>query len=250
MSKPPGGATNVTVAAFFHGFEDIRPQWNTPFELCLLTIVTLEIVPVDDLPLHSQTPTGWAATVLADPVNLLIDHAFLEKKAANNAMELMTRWPGDPDRPVSGWVETMTSVARDETSHLAQVVRLLARRNGRLDRTHKNPYANELRLLVRKGTQPGEILDRLFVSALIEARSCERFRLLAEAAAFGDPELAKFYGALYASELGHFKVFLKLANKIAPAAVVEARWCQMLELEAEILSRQEPGPRIHSGCVQ
>ena len=116
--------------------------------------------------------------MLADPVNLLIDHAFLEKKAANNAMELMTRWPGDW---VPGWVETMTSVARDEAAHLAQVVRILARRGGRLERIHKNPYANELRLLVRKGQQPGEILDRLFVSALIEARSCERFAVLAEA---------------------------------------------------------------------
>lgn len=187
----------------------------------------------------------WGRAVLADPLNLLIDHAFLEKKAANNAMELMTRWPGDAERPVAGWVETMTSVARDEAAHLAQVVRLLARRGGRLDRTHKNPYANELRLLVRKGSQPGEVLDRLFVSALIEARSCERFAVLAEASS--DPELAKFYHSLYASELGHFTVFLKLAYKIAPKETVDARWQQMLALEAEILARQEPGPRIHSG---
>jgi tRNA-(ms[2]io[6]A)-hydroxylase len=203
---------------------------------------------IDDLPLCSRTPLEWGRAVLADPLNLLIDHAFLEKKAANNAMELMTRWPGDAERPVAGWVETMTSVARDEAAHLAQVVRLLARRGGRLDRTHKNPYANELRLLVRKGSQPGEVLDRLFVSALIEARSCERFAVLAEASP--DPELAKFYHSLYASELGHFTVFLKLAYKIAPKAMVDARWQQMLELEAQILARQEPGPRIHSGFVQ
>ena len=93
-----------------------------------------------------------------------VDHAFLEKKAANNAMELLTRWPGDW---TPGWVETMTSVARDEAAHLAQAVKLLAKRGGRLQRIHKNPYANSLRLLVRKGGT-GELLDRLFVSALIE----------------------------------------------------------------------------------
>ena len=130
----------------------------------------------DSLPLLFQTPPAWARAVLQDPVALLIDHAFLERKAANNALELLTKWPGNG---VPGWVETMTAVARDESAHLSQVVRLLARRGGQMDRVHKNPYANALRQLVRKGEQ-GEVLDRLFVSALIEARSCERFRLLSE----------------------------------------------------------------------
>jgi tRNA-(ms[2]io[6]A)-hydroxylase len=201
----------------------------------------------DTLPLRSRTPVEWGRQVLADPVSLLIDHAFLEKKAANNAMELMTRWPGDW---VAGWVETMTSVARDEAAHLAQVVRMLGRRGGRLERIHKNPYANSLRLLVRKGQMPGEILDRLFVSALIEARSCERFAVLAEAAAGIDDELAAFYRALYSSELGHYKVFLKLAHKVAKKEVVEARWEEMLMLEARILEEQETGPRIHSGMIR
>jgi tRNA-(ms[2]io[6]A)-hydroxylase len=180
--------------------------------------------------------------VLLDPISLLIDHAFLEKKAANNAMELMTRWPGDY---LAGWVETMSSVARDETAHLVQVIRMLARRGGKLERIHKNPYANSLRLLVRKGQQPGEILDRLLVSALIEARSCERFAVLA--ATTEEEELSSFYKALYTSELGHYRVFLKLAHKLASKEIVDARWQQMLAAEAEILSQQVPGPRIHSG---
>jgi tRNA-(ms[2]io[6]A)-hydroxylase len=205
----------------------------------LESVITADI---DGLPLCSRTPIEWGRRVLADPINLLIDHAFLEKKAANNAMELMTRWPGDF---VAGWVETMTSVARDEAAHLVQVVRILARRGGRLERIHKNPYASGLRLLVRKGQQPGEILDRLFVSALIEARSCERFAVLAAASA--DEELAAFYKALYSSELGHYKVFVKLAHKVAKKEVVEARWQEMLALEAQILAQQPPGPRIHSG---
>jgi len=197
---------------------------------------------VESLPLLSRTPVAWGRAVLADPVQLLSDHAFLEKKAANNALELMTRWPGDW---LAGWVETMTGVARDETAHLARVVRMLGRLGGRLERIHKNPYANSLRLLVRKGQQPGEVLDRLLVSALIEARSCERFAVLAAVAE--DAELAAFYKALYASELGHYQVFLKLAQQVASKGVVEPRWQEMLAAEAEILARQAPGPRIHSG---
>ncbi|MBL8223632.1 MAG: hypothetical protein JNL62_30650, partial [Bryobacterales bacterium] len=93
------------------------------------------------LPLHSTTPPEWGQEVLRSPIELLVDHAFLEKKAANNAMDMMTRWPGDW---VPGWVETMTNVARDEAAHLAQVTRILTRRGGRLCRIHKNPYANAL----------------------------------------------------------------------------------------------------------
>jgi tRNA 2-(methylsulfanyl)-N6-isopentenyladenosine37 hydroxylase len=179
--------------------------------------------------------------VLADPIALLTDHAFLEKKAANNAMELMTHWPSDW---FPGWVEAMTGVARDEAAHLAQVVRLLIRRGGRLERIHKNPYANALRMLTRRG-EAAEIVDRLFVSALIELRSCERFAVLA--AASDDVELAAFYRALFVSEAGHYKLFLKLAHKIGPKAAVEARWEHMLAAEARILGEQTPGPRIHSG---
>ncbi len=196
---------------------------------------------MDPLPLHSRTPAEWAHAVLADPIALLIDHAFLEKKAANNALELMTRWPNDW---LEGWVETMTGVARDEAAHLAQVTRILMRRGARLDRVHKNPYANALRLLVRKG-DPAEILDRLLVSALIELRSCERFEALALASA--DGELASFYQALYSSELGHYRVFLKLARKFTQKQALEARWQQLLAEEARILAEQEAGPRIHSG---
>jgi len=125
-----------------------------------------DLAKLDALPLHSRTPIEWARAVLADPIRLLIDHAFLEKKAATNALQLLTRWPGDG---LPGWVETMTGVARDEAAHLAQVTRILLRRGGRLDRIHKNPYANSLRLLVRKGDS-AEILDRLLVSAA--AREC------------------------------------------------------------------------------
>jgi tRNA-(ms[2]io[6]A)-hydroxylase len=197
---------------------------------------------LDSLPLRSRTPPAWGENVLADPMALLIDHAFLEKKAATNALDMLTRWP---DSWVPGWVETMTSIARDEAAHLAQVTRILIRRGGRLAHFHRNPYANELRQLVRRGVT-SENIDRLFVSALIEARSCERFAVLAEAAA-DDAELAALYRALFSSELGHYKVFLKLAYKIGEKAALDARWNDMLALESTIIQAQEPGSRIHSG---
>jgi tRNA 2-(methylsulfanyl)-N6-isopentenyladenosine37 hydroxylase len=192
-------------------------------------------------PLHSRTPLEWGSAVLQEPISLLNDHAFLEKKAATNAMELLTRWPNDW---LDGWVEAMTGIARDEVAHLAQVTRLLLSRGGRLDRFHKNPYANALRQLVRKG-EPTEILDRLLVAALIEVRSCERFSVLA--AASTDAELAGFYRALVSSELGHYRIFLNLARRFTEQAVLDARWQQMLASEAAILAEQDPGPRIHSG---
>ena len=218
-----------------------------------MVLVSDLISKADVLPLHSRTPLEWGRAVLADPVPLLADHAFLEKKAAQNAMELLTRWPGEW---LPGWVETMTGIARDEAAHLSQVVRLLTRRGGRLGRSHSNPYASQLRALVRLGGQD-EIIDRLFASALIELRSCERFSVLATCAAEmdGAEDLAALYKALFSSELGHFKVFLKAAHRTAGGGVrrklasipVEFRWQEMLAAEAKILECQAVGPRIHSG---
>ena len=147
----------------------------------------------------------------------------------------------------------MSNIARDEGAHLARVTQLLVRRSGQLERGHANPYAKALRLLVRKGGT-NEILDRLFNSALIEARSCERFGLLTQA--LGDSnnsensnnaDLAALYNALFTSELGHYQAFLKLARQIAPPEIVDARWQELLANEAEIMAQQEPGPRMHAG---
>jgi tRNA-(ms[2]io[6]A)-hydroxylase len=207
-------------------------------------VIPPKLFEIEEMPLHSRTPIEWGRAVLTDPIGLLIDHAFLEKKAATNALELLTRWPNEW---LEGWVETMISVAKDEIGHLAQVVRILISRGGRLDRFHKNRYANELRQLVRKG-EPTELMDRLLVAALIEVRSCERFAVLAAASA--DAELAGFYRSLGASELGHYKVFLSLAGKFTRQVELDSRWEEMLAAEASIMGRQQPGPRIHSGSAR
>jgi tRNA-(ms[2]io[6]A)-hydroxylase len=196
-----------------------------------------------ELPLRSETPAGWARAALERPLELLNDHAHLEKKAAANALELLNRWP-EP-RPPENWVAAMTAIARDEVEHLAVVSRLLARRGGRLARQHANPYASALHKLVRRGRGSEELADRLMISALIEARSCERFKLLGEAT--GDEELRKLYRGLWASEHGHYRTFLQLAESVLDSAAVERRWGEMLDQEAAIMRVQEPGPRMHGG---
>ena len=204
-----------------------------------------------DLPLRYATPPEWARQVMRDPLALLNDHAHLEKKAATNALELLNRFP-EPNPP-ENWVTAMTAVARDEVEHLAVVSRLLARRGGRLSRQHRNDYASRLRGFVRMGTGPGELVDRLMISALIEARSCERFKLLANACAAGDgeapadAELAKLYRGLWASEHGHYRTFIQLAEQIQPERLVARRWDEMLEAEAQLIKDQPLGPRMHSG---
>lgn len=200
--------------------------------------------PVDEPPLRSRTPAAWAAAVLSDPVALLVDHAHLEKKAAANALALLPRLPRafDGTEAATVWAATMASIARDETEHLQVVLRHLARRGGRWTRMHANPYAAALHARVRGG--PGELVDRLLVSALIEARSCERFEVLAGAAE--DPELAGLYRGLCASERGHFRAFTSLAERVDPAW--EARWTWFLDEEARVIATQPKGPRMHSGA--
>ncbi len=199
---------------------------------------------LDSLPLRARTPRTWAEQVLAgDRLALLNDHAHLEKKAASNALELLHRWP-EPVPP-ENWVKAMTTVARDEVEHLALVTRMISRRGGRLTKNHRNPYANDLRQLVRLGEGTIELMDRLMISALIEARSCERFALLAEVCV-DDGGLRKLYDSLWASEHGHYRIFIDLAEQVVAARVVNERWREMLDAEARIIETQMAGPRMHS----
>lgn len=199
----------------------------------------------EELPLLSRTPDRWAEAALRDPLALLSDHAYLEKKAAANALELLNRWP-EPSRPEE-WTQTLAAIASDEAAHLSGVVRLLTDRGGRLDRAHRNDYARQLRQHVRKGRGHEDLLDRLLVSALIELRSCERFEILARYCEVRDPVLARFYQRLWSSEFGHYRVFLHLAERVVPHDEVDARWREMLRIEAETIAAQPPGPRMHSG---
>ncbi len=196
---------------------------------------------LDDLPLRSRTHDGWVAQVLADPDELLSDHAHLERAAAANALSLMTRCP--PHVPAERWIGRLTGLARDEVEHLGTVTSLLVQRGSAPSRSHANPYAKDLRRLVRTGQGAAELIDRLLVSALIELRSCERFGLLADAG----HDLSPLYADLVASEAGHHRLFLGLARLVTPDEDVDARWASLLDREAEILAQQPGGVRMHAG---
>lgn len=189
--------------------------------------------------LRWRTPARWADDVLVDDRALLADHAHLERAAAANALALVRRWPtgADPDR----WVARLTGIARDEVDHLALVSRTLAARGGTLPRKHLNPYAAGLRARVEVAT-PWELADRLYVSALIELRSCERFGLLGGSG----HDLAPLYAGLEASEAGHHRVFVHLAEQ---AGGTPDRWAVWCEQEAAVAQAQPPGPRIHAGTA-
>ncbi|HJT23389.1 MAG TPA: tRNA isopentenyl-2-thiomethyl-A-37 hydroxylase MiaE [bacterium] len=196
-------------------------------------------------PLKYQTPPEWSEQVLREPLVLLSDQAYLEKKAANNALEFLNLWPSA--KAPAHWLSSISTIAGDETAHLKMVLRLLEKRGGTLERTHKNPYAVDLHQLVRRGKGKQDLADRLLVSALIEARSCERFERLVDGCK--DVELSKFYAGLIKSENGHYRLFVDMAKKVLQAREVEKRWEDLLAEEAKIIQAQPPGPRIHSGVA-
>ena len=195
----------------------------------------------DTLPLRYQTPASWVDEAFSDPLALLNDHAHLEAKAASNALTMLTRWPGPVAAPL-GWVSKLARIVREEAEHLKLAVGLLERRGGRYSKAHRNLYAADLHSHIRMGQGPLEVIDRMLASALIEARSCERFTLLAAGAP--DDELRRFYGALLSSEAGHFKTFLSLARHVGDAKLVEASWDAWLDREAAIAAAQVSGPHI------
>lgn len=212
-------------------------------------------VAAEALPLRYVTPAAWISEAMRDPLALICDHAHLERKAASNALDMLGRWPERVDlrseAPVPGadrWVRVLTSIAQDELRHMAQVLRLLERRGGHLERSHTNGYAAGLHSHVRRGRGPAELLDRLCVGALIEARSCERFELLATCP--DDPELARVFDSLCRSERGHYMAFLELADLLPGiGAEREARFDEWLDIEADVMRAQPRGSRIHSGMA-
>ncbi|MDX2129502.1 MAG: tRNA isopentenyl-2-thiomethyl-A-37 hydroxylase MiaE [Chloroherpetonaceae bacterium] len=195
------------------------------------------------LPLIWKTPEEWAFRVSQKPLELLSDHAHLEKKAALNALELLNRWGSIQQE--SFWCDSLAAVAKDESLHLEMVLKMLKNRGGVLSRIHHNPYAQELRKHVRSGKGVLDTLDRLLVSALIEARSCERFILLTSLPI--EKDLALFYQKLVASESGHYKIFLDLAESIGVSEEMASRWQYFLDLESDIISKLSFGYSMHSG---
>jgi tRNA-(ms[2]io[6]A)-hydroxylase len=190
------------------------------------------------LHLKCETPARWLAQVDADLPSILIDHAHCEKKAAGTALNLIFAYVENLDL-----CRAMSEIVNEELEHFQLVLDLLARRGIRFRRLKPSSYGRELNDLVRK-QEPQRAVDRLLVAGLIEARSCERFHVLASYVK--DPELAEFYGSLFESEARHHTTYTRLAKDFEPEADVMARLDELAAAEAAIINRGEDLPRMHS----
>ena len=187
--------------------------------------------------LLAATPAAWVDAAVSGWRELLVDHANCEKKAASSALALMFAYP--EDRALS---LTLARVAREELRHFEQVQRAMDSLGVAFTRQRPGRYAQELRRALRT-VEPDRKLDLLLVGSLIEARSCERFALLAP---HFPPVLGRLYGDLGSAEARHFTLYLDLARSRAPSAWRE-RLGELATREAELVTTPERALRFHSG---
>jgi tRNA-(ms[2]io[6]A)-hydroxylase len=190
------------------------------------------------LHLQSETSARWLAQVDADLPSILIDHAHCEKKAAGTALNLIFAYVEDIEL-----CRAMAEIVSEELEHFRMVLDLLARRGIRFRRLTPSSYGRQLNDLART-QEPQRAVDRLLVAGLIEARSCERFHVLAQH--IKDSELAEFYRSLFESEARHHTTYTRLAKHFAPEADVMTRIAELSAAEAAIIERGEDLPRMHS----
>lgn len=187
--------------------------------------------------LKTPSQPQWVENAQVDLHRILVDHAHCEKKAAANGMALINRYP---DRDML--VRHMFDLVDEEMEHFRYVYDMIRERGWELKRDPGDPYAQALHKLIRKN-EPQRMLDHLLVAALIEARSCERFRILSEH--IPDPEMAEFYRSLLASEAGHYRIFCDIAREYYPHEEVAARLDELATREAEIVSGLSNEPMMH-----
>ncbi len=192
------------------------------------------------LGLKLATDPRWVNIVESNIDEILTDHAYCEQKAASNAISLIVHYP-----EYSDMVEKMSEIAREELEHFQQVHQLITERGGILGRERKDDYVNELMQFIKQPNRSREatLVDRLLFAAMIEARSCERFRVLSEN--IKDEKLAGFYRDLMISEANHYTVFIGFARKYGQGVNVEERWKEFLVYEAEVISRYGKKETVH-----
>ena len=186
----------------------------------------------------AATPREWVDAAVADLPTLLVDHANCEKKAASTAMALIFAYPEDRSLAVA-----LSRLAREELKHFEQVERLMKKLNVQYVRMKPGRYASELRKLVRTH-EPKRKLDLMIVHALIEARSCERFRLLSKHL---PTEVRELYASLERSEARHFELYLDFAQREFDAEEIETRLALISAREAELATSPDTELRFHSG---
>ena len=190
------------------------------------------------LSLQSASTVRWLDQVDIGLDEVLIDHAHCEKKAAGVAMNLLFSYVDH-----FTLARAMTEIVTEELEHFRLVLDLLARRGIPFRKLKPSSYGPRLHELIRKD-EPGRAVDRLLVAGLIEARSCERFSVLAEHVA--DEELRDFYRSLFESEARHHATYVRLACEMAHEEQVRTRLHELAAREAEIIDRGDPFPRMHS----
>jgi len=192
--------------------------------------------------LHLKLPTDprWVSVAEMQLDDILTDHAYCEQKAASSCISIIVRF-NDKEEVVN----TLTPIVAEEWGHFERVLEQLRKRGLKLGFVRKDEYALQLKNFSKKGgSRIQQLTEQLLMNALIEARSCERFKLLSTH--LEDPELQKFYYELMVSEAGHFVTFIELAKKYEDPQVVNERWQEWLAFEAEVMKNLEVrGDRIH-----
>ena len=191
------------------------------------------------LGLQFETETSWAEIAKADLLQILTDHAFLEQKAASNAVSIIINYSEETEL-----VKEMSNIAIEEMQHFKMVHLLMVKRGMVLGREQKNDYAIRLQKFFNKTkNRKDALIQRLLVAALIEARSCERFKVFSEN--MEDEELSKFYNNLMISEANHYTTFLKFAREYEDREIVDKKWNALVAFEAELMKERGNLARIH-----
>lgn len=191
------------------------------------------------LGLKLPTDPRWVNIVESNIEEILTDHAWCEQKAATNAIALIVQ-----NSELEDLVTELLIIAQEELEHFQQVHDIIKKRGLTLGRERKDSYVNELFKFMKKGEgRQQSFIDRLLFSAMIEARSCERFRVLSEN--IDDKELAIFYHDLMVSEAGHYTAFLKFAKKYGEGIDIDKRWKEWLEYEGSIITKYGKEETVH-----
>ena len=191
------------------------------------------------LGLKLPTDPRWVSIAEKNIEEILIDHAYCEQKAASTAISLIVSFP-----EYSDLVKEMTALAREEMAHFKMVHDKILDRGYVMGRDRKDEYVLELlKFFPKGGSRANQLVHRLLIAALIEARSCERFRLLSEK--LKEEELRDFYRNLMVSEAGHYTLFLNFARQYGDRQEVDNKWQELLEFEAKVMKNLSKTQSIH-----
>jgi tRNA-(ms[2]io[6]A)-hydroxylase len=192
-----------------------------------------------------QLPTDpfWVKNVVESNIEeILTDHAYCEQKAATNAITLIIQNPN-----IAELVQEMAELVKEEMDHFKRVHEIIIKRGYTLGLERKDNYVNELIKFLKRGggeaKRTESMVDRLLLAAMIEARSCERFKVLSEYV--DDKELSEFYHELMISEATHYTLFIGLARKYGDGIDVEKRWEEWLNYEGKVIQNYGKAETIH-----